>query len=117
MYWTSAWRGSYRPGHAAVERRTGAEEAHIISTRPRRAFPGPPGRWVTSSVLRIGLLAASPGVHADTIPDWNLITTQTLQTARAGTGLAHSRVYAMCLARCRHSGIACPNGGEREESS
>jgi hypothetical protein len=51
--------------------------------------------WVTSSVLLIGLLVAVPGAHADTIPDWNLITAQTLQAARAGTGLAHSRVYAM----------------------
>ncbi|MGH9673246.1 MAG: chemotaxis protein CheB, partial [Bryobacteraceae bacterium] len=50
---------------------------------------------LTSSVLLIGLLAAMPGAHADTIPEWNLITAQTLQTAKAGTGLAHSRVYAM----------------------
>ena len=46
-------------------------------------------------MLLIGLLAAVPGAHADTIPDWNLITAKTLQTAKAGTGLAHSRVYAM----------------------
>jgi hypothetical protein len=29
------------------------------------------------------------------IPDWNLITAKTLQTAKAGTGLAQSRVYAI----------------------
>jgi PAP2 superfamily len=52
-------------------------------------------RWVTLSVLVIGLLAAVPGAHADTIPDWNLITAETLKMAKAGTGLAHSRVYAM----------------------
>jgi hypothetical protein len=68
----------------------------MISARPCRTLPGTGrARWVTSSVLLIGLLAAMPAAHADTIPDWNLITAQTLQTARAGTGLAHSRVYAM----------------------
>jgi PAP2 superfamily len=46
-------------------------------------------------MLFIGLLVAIPGAHAETIPEWNLITAQTLQTAKAGTGLAHSRVYAM----------------------
>jgi hypothetical protein len=51
--------------------------------------------WLTSSVLLVGLLTGVPGVHADTIPDWNLITAKALQTANAGTGLAHSRVYAM----------------------
>ena len=51
--------------------------------------------WLTSSVLLVGLLTALPGAHADTIPDWNLITAKALQTAKAGTGLAHSRVYAM----------------------
>jgi hypothetical protein len=50
--------------------------------------------WLTSSVLLIGLIAV-PGANADTIPDWNLITANALQTAKAGTGLAHSRVYAM----------------------
>ena len=60
-------------------------------TLPRQVASG----WLTSSVLLIGLLAAVPGAHADTIPDWNLITATTLQTAKAGTGLAHSRVYAM----------------------
>ena len=58
---------------------------------PRQMASG----WLTSSVLLIGLLAAVPGAHADTIPDWNLITAKALQTAKAGTGLAHSRVYAM----------------------
>jgi hypothetical protein len=51
--------------------------------------------WLTSSVLFIGLLTAVPGANADTIPDWNLVTADALQTAKAGTGLAHSRVYAM----------------------
>jgi hypothetical protein len=46
-------------------------------------------------VLLIGLFAALPGAHADTIAEWNLITAGTLQAAKAGTGLAHSRVYAM----------------------
>ena len=50
---------------------------------------------LTSSVLLIGLLTVVPGAHADTIPDWNLVTAKALQTAKAGTGLAHSRVYAM----------------------
>jgi len=51
--------------------------------------------WPTTSVLLIGLLAAMSAARADTIPDWNLITANALQTAKAGTGLAHSRVYAM----------------------
>jgi hypothetical protein len=51
--------------------------------------------WLSSSVLCIGLLAAVQGADADTIPDWNLVTANALQTAKAGTGLAHSRVYAM----------------------
>jgi hypothetical protein len=46
-------------------------------------------------VLLIGLLATVSGSHADTVPDWNLITAKMLETAKAGTGLAHSRVYAM----------------------
>jgi hypothetical protein len=41
------------------------------------------------------LLSVAHAARADTIPDWNLITAKTLQTAKAGTGLAHSRVYAM----------------------
>jgi len=60
-----------------------------ILPRTRRAG------WLTSSLLLIGLLAAVPGAHANPIVEWNLITAQTLQTAKAGTGLAHSRVYAM----------------------
>lgn len=51
--------------------------------------------WLTSSVVFIGLLTAVSGANADTIPEWNLITANALQTAKAGTGLAHSRVYAM----------------------
>ncbi len=41
------------------------------------------------------LLSAAHAARADTIPDWNLITAKALQTAKAGTGLAHSRVYAI----------------------
>jgi len=52
-------------------------------------------KWLTKSVLLIGLLSAASGARADTIPDWNLISANVLQTAKAGTGLAHSRVYAM----------------------
>jgi len=48
-------------------------------------------RWV----LLIALLAALPGAHADVVPDWNLTTAQTLRVAKAGTGLAQSRVHAM----------------------
>jgi hypothetical protein len=46
-------------------------------------------------MLVIALLAAAPGAHAHPIVEWNLITAQTLEAAKAGTGLAHSRVYAM----------------------
>ena len=53
------------------------------------------GKWLTTSVLLIGLLSAMSAARADTVPDWNLITANALQTAKAGTGLAHSRVYAM----------------------
>jgi hypothetical protein len=45
--------------------------------------------------LVIGLLAAVPSARADIVPEWNLITANALQTANAGTGLAHSRIYAM----------------------
>ncbi len=41
------------------------------------------------------LLSAAHAARADTIPDWNLITAKTLQTAKAGSGLAQSRVYAI----------------------
>lgn len=51
--------------------------------------------WLTWSVVFIGLLTAVSGANADTIPEWNLVTANALQTAKAGTGLAHSRVYAM----------------------
>ena len=40
-------------------------------------------------------LSAAHAARADTIPDWNLITAKTLQTAKAGSGLNQSRVYAM----------------------
>ena len=60
--------------------------------RPRRQVAS---GWLTSSVLFIGLLTAVPCANADTIPDWNLVTANALQTAKASTGLAHSRVYAM----------------------
>jgi hypothetical protein len=50
---------------------------------------------LTRSVLLVALLAALPCAHADVVPDWNLTTAQTLRTAKAGSGLSHSRVYAM----------------------
>ena len=53
------------------------------------------GKWLATSVLLIGALSAPSGARADIVPDWNLITANALQTAKAGTGLAHSRVYAM----------------------
>ena len=56
----------------------------------------PGGRgWVTSSVLLVGLLTAASVARADTIPEWNQITANTLQAGKAGTALAQSRVYAM----------------------
>ena len=68
----------------------------MASTCPSRALQRTSkAGWLTSSVFLIGLFAALPGAHADTIPEWNLITARTLQAAKAGTGLAHSRVYAM----------------------
>src|SRR5262245_41135696 len=51
--------------------------------------------WLTSLVLLVELCTAVPSALADTIPDWTLITAKALQTAKAGTGLAHSRAYAM----------------------
>jgi hypothetical protein len=48
-----------------------------------------------SRTLLIALLAAVPGARADVVPDWNLTTAQTLSAAKAGTGLAVSRVHAM----------------------
>ena len=53
------------------------------------------GGRLTSSVLLVGLFAVVPVAHADSIPEWNLVTARALETAKAGTGLAHSRVYAM----------------------
>jgi hypothetical protein len=50
---------------------------------------------LTRSLLLIALLATLPGAHADVVPDWNLTTAQTLQAAKAGTGLSQSRVHAM----------------------
>src|SRR6185295_2366866 len=50
--------------------------------RPRRQVAS---GWLTSSVLFIGLLTAVPCANADTIPDWNLVTANALQTAKAGT--------------------------------
>jgi hypothetical protein len=47
------------------------------------------------SLLLVALLGASSAARADVVPDWNLTTAQALQTAKAGTGLAHSRVHAM----------------------
>src|SRR5262245_31135584 len=52
-------------------------------------------RLLNSSLLLIGLLVAASDARADTVPEWNLITANALQAAKAGTGLAHSRVYAM----------------------
>ena len=45
--------------------------------------------------LALVLFGGLPAAHADTIPDWNLITAKTLQTAKAGSGLNQSRVYAI----------------------
>ncbi len=68
----------------------------MASKRPARTLlEHQRGGWLTSSVLLIGLLAAMPSARADTVPEWNLITANALQTANAGTGLAHSRIYAM----------------------
>ena len=53
------------------------------------------GWWLTASVWVLGCLSAFPRASADTIPAWNLLTAQTLQTATAGGGLNQSWVYAM----------------------
>ena len=68
----------------------------MTSVFPSRIIPNT-GRawWLTTSALVIGVLSALPSAQADIIPDWNLITAKTLQTAKAGTGLAQSRVYAI----------------------
>src|SRR5215510_15889377 len=114
MYWTQGWPVSYRPR----KRRSTVSVIHgDASFRPDQEGPTSPSGslqeaimtafspwrprrlvangWLTPSVLLIGLLTAVPGASADTIPDWNLVTANALQTAKAGTGLAHSRVYAM----------------------
>jgi hypothetical protein len=62
---------------------------------PRAWVKQPGSRLLNMSVLLIGLLTGVSGARADTVPEWNLITANALQTAKAGTGLAHSRVYAM----------------------
>ena len=68
----------------------------MVSASPSRTAPRTrQAGWLTASVVLGGWLAVGPAAHADTIPEWNLITAETLQTAQAGTGLAHSRVYAM----------------------
>ena len=41
------------------------------------------------------ILLSANAAWADAIPDWNLITAKTLLTAKAGSGLNQSRVYAM----------------------
>jgi hypothetical protein len=66
----------------------------MASAFPSRTLPRQV-RYLIPSVLLIVLLAAAPGARADIILNWNLITATTLAAAKAGTGLAHSRVYAM----------------------
>jgi PAP2 superfamily len=64
----------------------------FLSRMPlRREAIGP----LTRSMLLIALLAVLPGARADVVLDWNLTTAQALHAAKAGSGLAHSRVYAM----------------------
>jgi hypothetical protein len=41
------------------------------------------------------ILSAAHAARADVVIDWNLVTAKTLKTAKAGSGLAQSRVYAM----------------------
>jgi hypothetical protein len=52
-------------------------------------------RAAASCLGALILLSAVHAVRADTVPDWNLITAKTLQIAKAGSGLAQSRVYAI----------------------
>jgi hypothetical protein len=52
-------------------------------------------RAAASCLGALILLSAVHAVRADTISDWNLTTAKTLQTAKAGSGLAQSRVYAI----------------------
>jgi hypothetical protein len=72
-------------------------EASMTASTPHRATARGSGKsaWLSLSALLVGLLAVAPGARADTVPDWNLITARALQTAKAGSGLAHSRIYAM----------------------
>src|SRR5215510_3318443 len=68
----------------------------MVSTLPLRMSPKhQKSGWLRPSAFLIGLLCVVPGANGDAIPDWNLTTANALQTAKAGTGLAHSRVYAM----------------------
>src|ERR1051325_10680744 len=78
MNWTCAAYEPYR-------RRT--ETTSALDVRRRSDM--------VSALLLAGWLAAAPDAHADTISEWNLITARTLEISKAGTGLAHSRVYAM----------------------
>src|SRR5262245_37816487 len=99
MHWTPectrGYRSRKRPPTCALIA-VQQEEAAMPSRHPaRRLLTQQSGKWLTTSGLLIGLLAAVSGARADTIADWNLITANALQTAKAGTGLAHSRVYAM----------------------
>jgi len=59
----------------------------MIAATARRAVP--------PYLAALLLLSAAHAARADIVPDWNLITANALQTAKAGTGLAHSRIYAM----------------------
>src|SRR5262247_1245147 len=123
MHWTQDRSWAYRPRkrqsthirQAAMKPRPrrGADglcsRARLMHTGPERqedtmmeralrsgTLQRPGGRgWVTSSVLLVGLLTAASVARADTIPEWNQITANTLQAGKAGTALAQSRVYAM----------------------
>src|SRR5262245_56728480 len=80
----------------STRNRDSREEAIMVSTLPLRMSPKQQkSGWLRPSAFLIGLLCVVPGANGDTIPDWNLTTANALQTAKAGTGLAHSRVYAM----------------------
>src|SRR5688572_29915626 len=59
----------------------------MIAATARRAVP--------PYLAALLLLSTAHAARADIVPDWNLITANALQTAKAGTGLAHSRIYAM----------------------
>src|SRR5262245_59899209 len=62
-----------------------------LRTHPSQQRSG----WLVSSVFLVGLLCVASAANGETIPDWNGVTANALETGRAGTGLAHSRVYAM----------------------